>query len=143
MDMTLLIHRLFSCSKRGGAMRWQIVSMIIVSILLSSAAQLLLKYGASTPAIQKAIYAKSIVNLLHAMIFMPQIIFGLACFGLSLVLWIVILSQTDVSYAYPFVALGICVTMIAGWFFFDETIPLLRIIGIAIVVAGVITVAKS
>jgi multidrug transporter EmrE-like cation transporter len=124
-------------------MRWQIVSMIIISILLSSAAQLLLKYGASSPSIQKAIYSHSILNLFHAMISTPQIILGLLCFGVSLILWIVILSRTDVSYAYPFVALGICLTILAGWFFFNESLSLLRIIGIAIVVAGVITVANS
>lgn len=124
-------------------MRWQIVSMIIISILLSSAAQLLLKYGASSPSIQKAIYSHSILNLFYAMISTPQIILGLICFGVSLILWIVILSRTDVSYAYPFVALGICLTILAGWFFFNESLSLLRIIGVAIVVAGVITVANS
>ena len=124
-------------------MRWQIVSMIIISILLSSTAQLLLKYGASSPSIQKAIYSHSILNLFYAMISTPQIILGLVCFGVSLILWIVILSRTDVSYAYPFVALGICLTILAGWFFFNESLSLLRIIGVAIVVAGVITVANS
>ena len=124
-------------------MRWQIVSMIIISILLSSAAQLLLKYGASSPSIQKAIYSHSILNLFYAMISTPQIILGLICFGVSLILWIVILSRTDVSYAYPLVALGICLTILAGWFFFNESLSLLRIIGVAIVVAGVITVANS
>ena len=124
-------------------MRWQIVSMIIISILLSSAAQLLLKYGASSPSIQKAIYSHSILNLFYAMISTPQIIFGLICFGVSLILWIVILSRTDVSYAYPFVALGICLTILAGWFFFNESLSMLRIIGVVIVVAGVITVANS
>lgn len=124
-------------------MRWQIVSMIIISILLSSAAQLLLKYGASSPSIQKAIYSHSILNLFYAMISTPQIILGLICFGVSLILWIVILSRTDVSYAYPFVALGICLTILAGWFFFNESLSLLRIIGVVIVVAGVITVANS
>ena len=124
-------------------MRWQIVSMIIISILLSSAAQLLLKYGSSSPSIQKAIYSHSILNLFYAMISTPQIILGLICFGVSLILWIVILSRTDVSYAYPFVALGICLTILAGWFFFNESLSLLRIIGVAIVVAGVITVANS
>lgn len=124
-------------------MRWQIVSMIIISILLSSAAQLLLKYGASSPSIQKAIYSHSILNLFYAMISTPQIILGLVCFGVSLILWIVILSRTDVSYAYPFVALGICLTILAGWFFFNESLSMLRIIGVVIVVAGVITVANS
>jgi multidrug transporter EmrE-like cation transporter len=124
-------------------MRWQIVSMIIISILLSSTAQLLLKYGASSPSIQKAIYSHSILNLFYAMISTPQIILGLVCFGVSLILWIVILSRTDVSYAYPFVALGICLTILAGWFFFNESLSLLRIIGVVIVVAGVITVANS
>ncbi len=124
-------------------MRWQIVSMIIVSILLSSAAQLLLKYGASSPSIHKAIESHSILNLFLAMIQTPQIILGLTCFGASLILWIIILSRTDVSYAYPFVALGICLTILAGWFFFHETISAMRIIGVLIVIAGVITVAKS
>lgn len=124
-------------------MRWQIVSMIVVSILLSSAAQLLLKHGASSPSLQKAIYSHSILNLLHAMMVTPQIILGLACFGLSLILWIVILSRTEVSFAYPFVALGICLTILAGWFFFNETLSMIRLVGVAIVVAGVITVANS
>ena len=71
------------------------------------------------------------------------VIGGLATFGLSVVLWLLVLSRVDVSFAYPFVALGMVLTVVSGRLFLGENVTMLRIIGLVVIVGGVMMVALS
>ena len=54
-----------------------------------------------------------------------------------------VLAELDVGKAYPFVALGIVVTMASGALFLGESVPMLRVVGAALVIVGVILVGMS
>ncbi|EMR14363.1 Small Multi-Drug resistant family protein [Methylophaga lonarensis MPL] len=111
---------------------------ILVSVSLSVAAQILLKYGvgqsefATLAMAEKFIY--SLVN--------PFIFLGLFCYGLSMVFWLYVLSQAEVSRAYPFVGLGFVGTMLVAHFFLSEPITTQKFIGTLCVVLGVILLAR-
>ena len=49
-----------------------------------------------------------------ALLTSPLVLLGLAVFGLSAIVWLFVLSKIAFSHAYPFVALGIVVTVAAG-----------------------------
>jgi multidrug transporter EmrE-like cation transporter len=72
-----------------------------------------------------------------------SVILGLTCFGLSAVVWLFVLSKIQLSTAYPFVALGIAITVVAARFLFDEPISTLKLLGVMLIIAGVSTVAAS
>jgi multidrug transporter EmrE-like cation transporter len=116
--------------------------LIAVSIVLSSSAQVLLKLGMSAPRIQLAL-ADSGLSAVLAVVTSPTVILGLATFGASAVVWLLVLSRIDVSQAYPFVALGIAITAAAGHLLLGEPLPALRIVGIAAILVGVVAVARS
>jgi len=73
----------------------------------------------------------------------PLVVLGLLCFAVSVVSWLLALSKVDVSEAYPFVALGIVITAVAGHVLLGEPLDHLRILGIVTIVAGVVIVAIS
>lgn len=73
----------------------------------------------------------------------PMVIGGFICFGLSAVVWLFVLSRIDVSLAYPFIALGIVITMVGGHFILGEPLSTQRLIGSAIVLAGLATITGS
>jgi multidrug transporter EmrE-like cation transporter len=113
------------------------IIMLLVSVSLGAAGQLCLKYGVTllgegaTPiAVIKGIFT-------------PYIFGGFVCYGLSSLIYLNVLSKLDLSYAYPFVALSFVVVTFASWYLLDETLPLLRIVGLALILAGVLTVAAS
>jgi multidrug transporter EmrE-like cation transporter len=117
--------------------------LVLLSVLLSAAAQILLKLGMSSPAVQTALAAPFGPPALLAIATSPMVVGGLAAFGLSAVVWLFVLSKIDVSYAYPCVALGIVLTVLAGHFLLGEPISVGRIVGVAVIIAGVVIVAAA
>jgi len=68
---------------------------------------------------------------------------GLFAFGLSALVWLVVLARISLSAAYPLVALGIVITTTAGVLFFGENVSLLKSAGVVLIVAGVVAIALS
>jgi multidrug transporter EmrE-like cation transporter len=73
----------------------------------------------------------------------PGIWLGLACYGLSVLVWIIALSRTDVSIAYPFLSIGYAVTAIAAWQLFDEALTAQRVLAISVIFVGVVLLSRS
>jgi len=55
-------------------------------------------------------------------------------------LWLVVLSQVDVSYAYPLLAISYVFVAIYSWIFFGENITTYRALGIILITIGAILI---
>jgi multidrug transporter EmrE-like cation transporter len=121
-------------------MRLDSAAIILASVVLSSGSQILLKSGMTTEGVQNAIKTADAAKIALTISTSPLVILGFVCFGLSLVLWLFILSHEPLSSAYPFVALGILVTVFAGSLLFAEPISLAKAAGAGLIAAGVILV---
>ena len=73
----------------------------------------------------------------------PWLWAALGCYGLSVVVWLVGLSRVPVSQAYPLLSLGYVLNIGLAWWLLGETPNVLRVAGIAVIVFGVVLVAKS
>lgn len=119
-------------------------ALVLFSVTLSSGAQLLLKAGMTNEVVQRALASGRGLSHIIASIATSQLILaGLGIFALSVVTWLFVLSRMEISQAYPAVALGVVVTALGGYMFFDEVLEPIRIFGIGIVVVGVAVVAAS
>jgi multidrug transporter EmrE-like cation transporter len=124
--------------------RTELVLLILLSVLLSSGSQVLLKFGMSAPAIQAALgSADGAVQIAIAIASSPWVLLGLSCFGLSAIVWLLVLSKIPLSTAYPFVALGIAITVVAGRFLFNEPITSAKLFGVSLIIVGVMSVSLS
>jgi multidrug transporter EmrE-like cation transporter len=117
--------------------------IVILSVLLSSGSQVLLKFGMTSPGIASAFANDEPLHLALAIAASPPILVGLACFGLSAVVWLFVLSKLPLSTAYPFVALGIAISVAAGRLLFNEPISTVKFIGVSLIIVGVGTVSVS
>ncbi len=125
-------------------MRPMLVLFVLFSVLLSSGSQVLLKLGMSATAMKNVISdSQNPSQIALAIATSPSVLLGLACFGLSAIVWLFVLSKIPLSTAYPFVALGIAITVAAGRLMFDEPISAAKLLGVGLIVAGVTTVAVS
>ena len=71
-----------------------------------------------------------------ALFFIKPYLYSLMLLALGMLTWLLVLSQLDVSRAYPLLSLNfILVPLLARWKF-DEQIPAHRIAGSAIIIAG-------
>lgn len=118
------------------------LAFILVSVAMSAAAQVLLKFGVQAtrpvPGAELSLLASLLRTLLH-----PLVIGGLALYGLGAMLWLGALARTELSKAYPFVSLGFVLTAAAGALLFNEGLGVLRVSGIALIVIGVVLVSQS
>jgi drug/metabolite transporter (DMT)-like permease len=118
-------------------------AFIISGVLLNAAAQLFLKAG--TNRLGGAIHLTMenwFTTGLKVATQLP-ILAGLACYAISLVVWIIGLSRTDVTLAYPMLSLGYVVGAFGAWLFLGEVISLQRLMAIGVIMVGVALLARS
>ena len=116
---------------------------IITGVLLNAAAQLLLKAG--TNALGGAIHltASNWFGTLVKVGTQLPILAGLACYVVSLVVWIMGLSRTDVTIAYPMLSLGYVAAALGAWLFLGEVVPPQRLVALGVIILGVVLLARS
>ncbi len=117
-----------------------LICMILFSVATNALAQILLRWGArSGLGFGEGWTPRVLVDVLLR----PGIIGGLACYALSVIVWITVLSRAEVSFAYPFLGLGFALVSLASWQLLGEPQTLQRIAGTALVVSGVVLIAGS
>ncbi|AUT68490.1 MULTISPECIES: SMR family transporter [Paraburkholderia] len=115
---------------------------ILAGVALNATAQLLLKAG--TNAVGHFDFTMAnVIPIGWRIATQPPIVGGLACYVLSVVVWVVGLSRVDVSIAYPMLSLGYVVNAFAAWYLFGEVLSAQRLIGIGVILVGVVLVARS
>lgn len=116
--------------------------LVLAGVLLNAVAQLLLKAGANAVGHFEFTAANAIpVGLKLAT--QPPIVGGLACYVVSVVVWIMALSRVEVSIAYPLLSLGYVVNAVAAHYLFGEAVTPMRVAGIFVIIVGVVMVARS
>lgn len=119
-----------------------IFALILLGVLLNAGAQLLLKAGMT----QIGHFDFSLANAWPIGLKVagnPPIISGLFLYVMSVVVWLLVLSRVQVSYAYPMLSIGYIVNAIAAYYLFGEPLTSLRVLGIFIIMAGVYLVART
>lgn len=117
-------------------------ALILTGVLLNACAQLLLKAG--TNAIGHIEFSgNGLWAVAPKLIFEPHILAGLACYAISVVVWIGALSRTPVSIAYPMLSIGYIVNAVAAWYLFAEALTPTRIAGIAVIIVGVVLITRT
>ncbi len=117
-------------------------SLLMTGVLLNAGAQLLLKAGTNSVGVFEFTSA-NIVPVGWKLATEPHIAGGLACYVVSVAVWIMALSRVEVSIAYPLLSVGYVVNAVAAWYLFGEAVTPLRLLGIGIIIIGVCLVARS
>lgn len=74
---------------------------------------------------------------------LPRIVLGLGVYGVSALLWLYVLSRSDLSFAFPFLSLSFVAILLGARWGLGEPFEKTRLIGSAIIVAGVLVVGTS
>ena len=103
--------------------------LILTGVLLNAFAQIALKQGMRAIGIKVG--------------FSPFVLLGLAFYGISVIVWLMVLSRVDVSFAYPMLSIGYIVAALAGKIFFGEPVDLVRWAGIVTICIGVWLITRT
>ena len=102
---------------------------LFLSIILTSTAQILQKLAADQSRQLDEARQKQLLN--------PFVLLSLACLGVALLLWLVVLSVLPVSQAYPMLSLSYSIVMLLARWIFKENIPWQRWLGAAFIMLGI------
>lgn len=113
-----------------------IVPLIVSCQVISVAAQLSLKVGSvrAARAVRRGLWRVALV---------PQLWFGCMLYGIGTVLWLKVLSMTDLSFAYPFAAVAYTGGVLMSQWMLKERVTPLRWAGVALIGLGLVFIALS
>ena len=123
-------------------LNYLVLGLILFDVALNVVGQLCLKFGMS----KMGNFSLSIPNI--ASVFLraalnPYIIFGVFCYGMGFLVWLIVLAKAEVSYAYPMISLGYVFTAILAYHFLGEHVTATRFVGILVTCLGVFIIARS
>lgn len=116
------------------AMDFRSLAIALFSILLGATGQFLFRVGMLHYG---RVSVENIWQQLFKIIFTPAIFSGFICFGVSSILWLVVISKWELSYAYPMVALGYVLAIFYGTFFLHESANIYKLFGSALILIGI------
>jgi drug/metabolite transporter (DMT)-like permease len=118
------------------------IPLILAVVTTNAISQMMLKHGMNT--IGKFDFSSgSLWKMLPVVAFNPFVVGGLAVLVFSMGLHLMALSRVDLSFAYPFLSVSYILVLLAGYFWFGETINSARVIGVAFICLGTFFVARS
>lgn len=116
----------------------QAIPLILAGVLLNALAQIPLKKG-----VQAAGGVSFALGPLVKLFLQPWVLLGIACYVVSLAIWLSALSKVDVNFAYPFLALGFLANALLARWVLGEPISPLRWVALGVIVLGVALQALS
>lgn len=111
-----------------------VLILIFTSILLGVIGQLSMKKGMVN--VGEISVTELFGKKLFSVVFEKFVFIGIALYLISAAFWLVILSQEELSFAYPLIGIGYIVTAILAKIFFHETLTMFKILGIILIVVG-------
>lgn len=116
------------------------IILILVSVLLNCTAQLCIRKGM---LLVGETGMSNVITNLGVMVTNIWLWGAMICYALSILLWMAVLSKVEVSFAYPFLSIGYVVAAVVGYYFFGESLSVIRIVGIVIICIGVYLISRS
>lgn len=108
---------------------------LVLAILLNVAGQLFFKRAAMVGAEPGSAAHKAYLS--------PWFIGGAGSLGMSMLLWVRVLEVLPLSLAHPMTGTLFILVPLASHWLWKEPLPRLRIVGILVIFAGIVMVARS
>ncbi|GAB4190543.1 MAG: SMR family transporter [Coleofasciculaceae cyanobacterium] len=111
--------------------------LFLLAIITSAAGQLCLKMGAlRLGKVNATNWSSHLVGVFTT----PELLAGLCLYGIGALAYILVLTRVNLSVAGPAAALIYIFSVLMGYFFFREAIPMNRVVGLGLIICGVLLV---
>ena len=124
--------------KQGSHTNRQAIGILLLSVVAGAIGQLTLKAAVNQVG-KLELSAPMLIKLGTNPIF----ILALGVYFVSAVLWLLGLMKADLSFAYPFLSLTYIVVLLGGALLFHENITWLRLVGCAVIISGLLIIARG
>jgi len=121
--------------------KMEAIVLVLISTLLGVLGQLSLKQGMKN--IGNFEIKDFLSNKVFKLITEKFVVIGIASYAIATLLWLVVLSKAELSFAYPMLAIGYILIAIFSKIFFGENVTFVRFLGILLISLGVFLLLKS
>ncbi|MCL2923564.1 MAG: EamA family transporter [Trichodesmium sp. MAG_R04] len=113
------------------------LALLLISTLMSAIGQTFLKFGANKLG---QVTAGNSINHILNIIKTPELLFGLFCYGIGAIFYILLLTRVNLSIAGPSASIIYVFSVLVGYFIFKESILPSGLFGLGFIILGVILV---
>ncbi len=116
--------------------KMSVLILVAISVILAVIGQLALKKGMTQvgeTGVNELLTRKFITIFSN-----PFVLIGVFFYGLGSLVWLVILSRAELSFAYPLLSTGYILIAVLSWVFFKEQLTMIKMSGIVLITVGVI-----
>jgi drug/metabolite transporter (DMT)-like permease len=122
--------------------KWKNLGLILFSVLLVDSGQLLLKWSLNNLGEinwgLEFLFHNFFIIVFNPFIWLAGILMVSAAFT-----WLLALSKSTLSYAYPILSVGYVIVSILSWFLFGEPLGMIKAIGLGIIAVGVVMLSHT
>lgn len=116
---------------------YKTIFMVFVTCVLSTLGQLCLKKTVNTMGRLGMHDIQHLGTLMVKLFSFPLMWAGLVFYIAGSILWLVVLSRVNLSYAYPLISMNFILIILASWLFLGETLSYQRIIAVSLICCGI------
>lgn len=116
---------------------------IFLTVAFAVSSQLIIKWQMKNISLEDAISMYDKFLFAFGMLFNPYILLSIILTLLSGLSWIIAMTKFDISYAYPFTALGFVLILFFSHILFNETISIYKYIGVGFIVIGIFVISRD
>ncbi len=109
---------------------------LFTTICFTVYGQLILKWQVSAAGALPAAQPDKLLFLLRLLI-NPWVISAFIAAFIAALSWMAAMTKFEISYAYPFISLSFILVLVLSGILFNEAITVYKIIGLALIVAGI------
>lgn len=119
------------------------LALIILSIFLAVCGQVSLKIGMNKVGEISKVHFSQPFQTLYKMFSNPNVFLGLVLYVFAAIIWLVVLSKVDLSFAYPMMGLSYVLILFISKIFLKENVMPLRWFGAILICTGVVLISRS
>jgi hypothetical protein len=117
--------------------------LIFINILIGSVGQLMFKSGMMQVGRIGVVEISRPLATLGIVFTNPYILLALPLYVGALIMWLIVLSRLQLSFAYPFLALNYVINAFLAQAILGEHIPFLRWVAIGLIFGGVVLITRT
>ena len=115
--------------------------LFLICTITTVASQLLFKKG--TASFGDNISLNKPFELIKTVLTTPVFLIGLFLYGISFLLWLMVIKKLPLNVAYPMSSLNFIIVFFLSWIFLGESVNALKIVGVLTICAGIILLFKG
>jgi len=118
--------------------------LVLTAPIIGTLGQMFLKFGMREVGEVTLLELKNnTLSTLLSMLSNPWILIAMPLYAGGFILWLIILSKFNLSFAYPFLALSFVLVPLVSLLILDEYISIMRWVGIFVIFSGIVIIGFS